>query len=115
MEVQQGDIWWADLADPPGSAAGYRRPVVVVQRDAINHSRLATTICVPLTSNLAWANAPGNLLLSARATGLDRDCVAQAILILAIDKSNLTERSGRISSRLLERLFSALDLVLGRE
>jgi mRNA interferase MazF len=114
VEPQQGDIWWADLADPPGSAAGYRRPVVVVQCDAINRSRLATTVCVPLTSNLTWANAPGNLLLSSRATGLDRDCVAQAILMLSVDKSSLTERAGRIAPKLLERLFGAFDQVLGR-
>ena len=114
MLISQGDIWWADLADPPGSTAGYRRPVLIVQGDAINRSRLATTICIPLTSNLKWADAPGNVLLSAKATGLDRDSVAQVTLILAIDKACLTNRVGRIPARTLARVFGGLDLVFER-
>lgn len=114
MVVAQGDIWWADLADPPGSTAGYRRPVVIVQGDAINRSRLATTICIPLTSNLKWVDAPGNVLFPASATGLDRDSVAQVTLVLAIDKDVLTERVGRLSARLLQRVFVGLDQVLER-
>jgi len=112
--ILQGDVWWADLAEPPGSAAGYRRPVIVIQGDAINRSRIATAICVPLTSNLKWAEAPGNVLVPAKASGLDRDSAAQVTLVLAIDKDCLTERVGRISPRLLERVMAGLDLVLGR-
>lgn len=114
MVIGQGDIWWADLADPPGSTAGYRRPVLIVQGDAINRSRLATAIYIPLTSNLKWADAPGNVVLPASATGLDRDSVAQVTLILALDKDDLTERTGRLSARLLQRVFSGLDQVLDR-
>ena len=114
MLISQGDIWWADLADPPGSTAGYRRPVLIVQGDAINRSRLATTICIPLTSNLKWADAPGNVLLPATATSLDRDSVAQVTLILAIDKACLTDHVGRISRRTLAGVFSGLDLVFER-
>ena len=95
--IVQGDIWWADLSDPPGSTAGFRRPVIVMQCDAINHSRIGTVICVPLTSNLKWADAPGNVIISATVSGLDRDSVAQVTLILAVDKDFLTERAGRIS------------------
>lgn len=112
--IGRGEIWWADLGDPPGSVAGYRRPVLIIQGDAINRSRLATTICVPLTSNLKWADAPGNLLLPATTTGLDRDSVAQVALIVAMDKSCLIERAGRISERQLDRVLAGLDLVLGR-
>ncbi len=112
--IVQGDIWWADLSDPPGSSAGFRRPVIIVQGDAINQSRIGTVICVPLTSNLKWAEAPGNVTVSAAASGLDRDSVAQVTLILAVDKAFLTERAGRISSRILARIWSGLDLVLGR-
>ena len=112
--ICQGDIWWADLAEPPGSAAGFRRPVLVVQGDAINRSRFATTLCVPLTSNLAWAQAPGNLILTGKATGLDRVSVAQATLLLAVDKECLTERVGRITAAQLARVLAQLDLVLGR-
>lgn len=112
--ILQGDIWWADLTDPPGSAAGYRRPVLVIQGDAINQSRIATVICVPLTSNLAWAKAPGNVELAPSQSGLDRPSVAQVTLVLAVDKECLTERTGRIGPRLLGRVLSGLDLVLGR-
>ena len=114
MEVAQGEVWWADLDDPIGSAAGYRRPVIVVQQDSINTSRLATVVCIPLTSNTGWKMLPWNPLLPASATGLDRDCVAQTNLILTLDKAQLTERVGRISARQLERLFNGLDVVLGR-
>lgn len=89
--------------------------MLIVQGDAINRSRLPTTIGVPLTSNLAWADAPGNSLLSAKTTGLDRDSVAQGTLIMAIDKSSLSDRAGRISERQLERVLSRIEVLLGRE
>lgn len=112
--VRQGDVWWADLAEPPGSAAGFRRPVVVIQGAAINRSRIATVICVPLTSNLKWADAPGNVLLKASISGLDKDSVAQVTLVLAIDRDSLTEPAGSLPERTVERILAGLDLVLGR-
>ena len=114
MEVAQGEVWWADLGEPTGSAPGCRRPVLVVQCDALNQSRIATAVCVPLTSNLRWAQAPGNVLLSARATGLNRDSVANVSLVVAVDKAQLTERVGKIASRKMELVFAGLDVVLGR-
>lgn len=114
MVVAQGEIWWADLADPVGSAPGYRRPVLVVQCDALNRSRIATALCVPLTGNLKWAKAPGNVLLKAQATGLDRDSVANVSLVVALDKAQLTERAGRISQRKLELILAGIDVILGR-
>ena len=77
MVIAQGEIWWADLPEPVGSEPGFRRPVVVVQNDAFNRSRIATVICVTLTSSLHLAAAPGNVLLSAQATGLDKNSVAK--------------------------------------
>jgi mRNA interferase MazF len=74
--ISQGEIWWADLPSPVGSGPGFRRPVVVVQGDALNRSRVSTVVCVPLTSNLNWALAPGNVRLTARLTGLAKDSVA---------------------------------------
>lgn len=112
--VGQGEIWWADLGGPVGSAPGYRRPVVVVQCDAFNRSRIATALCVPLTSNLKWADAPGNVLLRAAATGLDRDSVANVSLTVALDKAQLAERAGRLSRRQLELVLAGIDVVLGR-
>lgn len=114
MVVSQGEIWWADLDNPAGSGPGYRRPVLVVQGDAINQSRIATTLCVPLTSNLKWADAPGNVLLKASATGLDKDSVANVSLVIAVDKSLLIERTGKISQRKLELVFAGIDVILGR-
>ena len=114
MVIAQGEIWWADIGEPIGSAPGFRRPVVVVQCDALNRSRSSTVVCVPLTSNLKWANAPGNLLLQAELTGLPRDSVANASLIVALDKSQLTERIGRLPRQQLAAVLSGIDVVLGR-
>lgn len=114
MVIGQGEVWWADLAEPAGSEPGYRRPVVVVQCDALNRSRIGTVVCVPLTSNLKWAEAPGNVTLPARATGLSKDSVANVSLIVAIDKRQLTERVGKLSARQLDLVISGIDVVLGR-
>ncbi|MFM7591731.1 MAG: type II toxin-antitoxin system PemK/MazF family toxin [Isosphaeraceae bacterium] len=114
MVVAQGDVWWADLAEPVGSAPGFRRPVVVIQCDSLNRSQLATVICVVLTSNLRWSAAPGNVLLSASQTGLDRDSVANVSQIVTIDKRQLTERAGKVPNRQMEAIFSGIDLIMGR-
>ena len=74
--IQRGEVWWADLGEPRGSEPGYRRPVLVVQNDAFNRSRLQTTLVVGLTSNLCLVEAPGNVLVPAKASGLPKDSVA---------------------------------------
>lgn len=79
MVISQGEVWWADLAEPRGSEPGFRRPVVVVQSDSFNRSNIATVVCVPLTSNLRWADAPGNVLLSTKVTCLPKDSVAMSL------------------------------------
>jgi mRNA interferase MazF len=112
--ISQGEIWWAGLPAPVGSGPGFRRPVVVVQGDALNRSRLATAVCVPLTSNLRWAAAPGNVLLAARTTGLPQDSVANVSRIVALDRNLLDERAGKLPEAKLELLLSGLDVVLGR-
>ena len=114
MVISQGEVWWADLGEPIGSEPGFRRPVLVVQGDAFNRSNIATAVCVPLTSNLKWADAPGNSLLEARATGLPRDSVANASQILTVDRTTLTERAGKIPKQKLNAVLSGLDTVLGR-
>jgi len=91
-----------------------RRPVVVVQGDALNRSRIATVACVPLTGNLVWADAPGNVLLRARATGLPKDSVANASQIVALDRSLLARRVGRLTGARLELILRGVDVVLGR-
>ena len=114
MVVAQGEIWWADLPEPAGSGPGFRRPVLIVQGDSLNFSRLATVVCVPLTSNLRWAEAPGNVLLKARATGLEKSSVANASQIVSIDKGLLTERAGKVSKAQLQDVLTGIDVVLGR-
>ena len=95
--IAQGEVWWADLPLPAGSGPGFREPVVVVQGDGFNRSRIATVVCVPLTTNLEWAEVPGNVFLAADATGLPKDSVANASLIIALDRRLLTERTSKLS------------------
>ena len=112
--IAQGDIWWADLGEPIGASPAFRRPVVVVQAEAFNHSRIATVVCVALTSQLKWADAPGNVLLKARSTGLDRDSVANVSQIVTLDRNVLDERAGNVSRKDLDRIVSGVCRVLGR-
>jgi mRNA interferase MazF len=112
--IAQGEVWWADLGEPAGSEPGFRRPVVVVQGDAFNRSSLRTVVCVSLTSNARWAEAPGNVLLPARATGLQRDSVANVSQLVTVDRDALTERVGALSASSLELVLAGIDVVLGR-
>jgi mRNA interferase MazF len=114
MVICQGEVWWADLGEPLGSVPGFRRPVVVVQSDAMNRSRIGTVVCVPLTSNLKWADAPGNVLLKANFTGLPKVSVANVSLLVALDKNQLTERTGKLPKRQLEAVLNGIEVVLGR-
>lgn len=115
VSVGQGDVWWAELsAEPVGSAPGFRRPVLVVQGDQLNRSRIATVICVPLTSNLGWADAPGNVLLPAKVTGLSKDSVANVSQIVVVYEAQLEEHVGRLPRRKLELVLRGIDVVLGR-
>jgi mRNA interferase MazF len=112
--ISQGEIWWADLPDPVGSGPGFRHPIIVIQCDAFNRSRIATVVCVPLTSNTSLAEIPGNVLLSRAETGLPKESVANASQVVTLDKESLTERVGKVSRAKLELVHSALDTVLGK-
>lgn len=114
MVISQGEVWWVDLPEPSGSEPGFRRPVVVVQGEAFNRSRIATVVCVPLTSNLRWAEAPGNVLLTSKETGLPKDSVANVSQVVTLDKSSLTDRVGKLSKAKLELVLFGIDVVLGR-
>ncbi|MFM9979124.1 MAG: type II toxin-antitoxin system PemK/MazF family toxin [Sphingomonadaceae bacterium] len=114
MNVSQRDVWWSTLPDPVGSEAGYRRPVIIVQNDTINITRLATYLCIPMTAALQRQAIPWNLLFPQSTTGLPTDSVAQTSLLFAIDQSRLIERTGRITEGQLQRLFARLDIALGR-
>jgi mRNA interferase MazF len=112
--ISQGNVCWADLGRPVGSEPARRRPVVVVQGDAFNRSRIATVVCVPLTSNLRRADAPGNVLLSARVTGLPKDSVANVSQPVTLDRKALAEPVGRLPDNKLELVLAGIDVVLGR-
>jgi mRNA interferase MazF len=114
MVISQGEIWWADLPSPTGSAPGFRRPVVLVQGDALNRSRIGTVVCVPLTSNLKWSEAPGNVILESKTTGLAKDSVANVSQILTVDRELLTECAGKISRARVQLILAGVDVVLGR-
>lgn len=114
MVIQQGDVWWADLPVPAGREPGFRRPVVVVQSDTLNHSAIGTTVVVPLTSAISAADCPGCRALSAAATGLPKDSVAKATEILTVDRTVLVARSGRLGPLPLQSVLDAIDEMLGR-
>ena len=114
MTISQGEVWWADLGEPRGSKPGFRRPVIVIQGEGLNRSRIATVVCVALTSNVKWASAPGNILLSESATGLPKESVANVSQIVTLDRSELTERAGKLPKAKLELVLTGVDVVLGR-
>ena len=114
MVIAQGDIWWGDLGEPVGSAPGYQRPLLIVQSDLFNRSRIGTVLCVPLTGTTRLANAPGNVLLMPEQTGLDEASVANVSLLTAVDRSQLHNRIGQVSTRKLTQIFAGIDVVLGR-
>ncbi|MGI9104889.1 MAG: type II toxin-antitoxin system PemK/MazF family toxin [Pyrinomonadaceae bacterium] len=111
--MQRGDIWWAALPDPAGSAPGGRRPVIILQADQFTQSRINTVVVVIVTSNLNLAKAPGNVSLPQKATGLPRASVANVSQIITVDKMVLTEQAGTLTAKLLARVEAGVRLVLG--
>ncbi len=111
-ELQRGEIWWADLPDPRRSAPGHRRPVLVIQADSFNRSRIQTVIVAVITSHVDLADAPGNVLLPARSSGLPRDSVANISQLLTLDRGFLTEHAGTLPPRLQGSVDAGLRAVL---
>lgn len=109
----RGEVWWADLPEPTGSGPGHRRPVMVLQADAFNRSRISTVIVVVLTTNLRLLEAPGNVLVPGPAVGLPRDSVANVSQILTIDRGLLSRRAGRLPPKVLAQIEDGARLVLG--
>lgn len=112
MVVQRREVWWADLDEPRGSEPGFRRPILIVQSDAFNRSRLRTVLGVVLTSNMRLLAAPGNVLLPAAGTGLPRDSVANVTQLVTLDLDFLAERAGRIPAGLMAEVDAGLMLVM---
>lgn len=110
--MRRGEIWWASLPEPSGSGPGFRRPLLIVSANSFNESRIGTVIAVVVTSNLRLADAPGNVRLPSRGTGLAKPSVANVSQVITVDKSFLTERLGRLSARLLTDVDEGLRLAL---
>ena len=110
--IRRGEVWWAGLPEPRGSEPGFRRPIVVVQANEFNASRIATVVVVPLTSNTRLADAPGNVLLSPRDTGLTRPSVANVSQVLTIDKTFLQDHVRALPIRRLVDIDAGLRLAL---
>ena len=113
MVIERGEVWWADVGEPDGSEPGYRRPVVIVQSEAFNRSRVRTIIAVVLVTNLRLLEAPGNVLVPAKASGLPKDSVANVSHVITLDRDFLLDRTGRLRGQPMKDLEDGLRLVLG--
>jgi mRNA interferase MazF len=112
MVVKRGEIWWATLGEPRGSEPGYRRPVVVISSNEFNQSKISTVIVAVITSNLRLLEAPGNFSISRKESGLTKESVVNVSQVLTLDKSFLSEKSGKLSSKKVVAMNEALKLVL---
>lgn len=112
-KMKRGEVWWASLPTPTGSDPGFRRPVLVVQSNPFNESRIATVIVASITSNLGLADAPGNVRLSKSEAGLPKASVINVSQILTLDSALLTSRVGSLPSTVMRRVDEGLRLVLG--
>ena len=110
--MDRGDVWWADLDEPRGSAPGYRRPVLIVQSNAFNRSQIATVVAVVLTSNVRLLDAPGNVFVERGESGLPKDSVANVSQVITLDRDVLSERAGSLSQRTMRAVDSGFRLVL---
>ena len=110
--MQRGEIWWAELPEPVASEPGYGRPVLIVQSDHFNRSRIRTVIVVVLTTNLRLAEAPGNVLVSKEDTALPADSVANVSQVVTLDKTFLAERVSRVSDRIMVSVEDGIRTVL---
>jgi mRNA interferase MazF len=113
MVIRRGEIWWATLPEPRGSEPGYRRPVLVIQTDPFNASRIQTVVVIAITSNLRLAEAPGNVYLAAKSSGLPLDSVANVSQIVTFDKRFLESRVRALAKRELALVGDGLRMVLG--
>jgi mRNA interferase MazF len=112
MVIHRGEIWWADLREPTGSEPGFRRPVVILQSDDFNASRIQTVIAAVITSKTHLASAPGNVLLKSDDSGLPKDSVVNVSQIMTIDKAFLTEKCRKLPAKVISAIEIGLKLVM---
>ena len=113
MEVARGEVWWADLPDPVASSPGGTHPVLVIQANSFNRSRLSTVVAVVITSNHRLADMPGNVLVPSREAGLPKPSVVNVTQVITADKSFLRSRAGRLKPETLEQVEHGLSVLLG--
>ena len=111
--MERGEIWWADIPDTEGSAPAFRRPVIIIQADSINRSRLQTVIIAIITGDLTRAGAPGNVAISSKQSGLSKDSVINVSQLFTLDRNSLIELVGPSPARIVEQLDNGLRMVLG--
>jgi mRNA interferase MazF len=111
--MRRGQVWWGDLGEARGSAPAGRRPLVIVSDDTFNRSRIATVTVVPVTTNLRWAGAPGNVFLPRGAGGLSEDSVANVTQVAMVDRTDLGEQLGKLDAVLIQRVDAGLRQALG--
>jgi mRNA interferase MazF len=111
--MTRGEIWWADFGLPFGSEAGFRRPVLIVQDDAFNESKIRTIVVLPLTSNLRLLDAPGNVLINKKESKLVEDSVIIAAQFYALDRQKFIEKISKVKRETIEKVENGMMLVLG--
>lgn len=110
--MQRGDLYWAALRQPVGSEPGFKRPVIIVQSNDFNQSRIQTVLAVAVTSNLLLLEAPGNVLLPQQESGLSKDSVANVSQVVTLDRSFLRERIGHLPAPLMAEVDEGLRQIL---
>lgn len=113
MNPSRGEVWWANLAEPRGSEPGFRHPLLVVQADSFNRSRISTVLAAVITSNLRLSDAPGNVRINRKQSRLTRDSVVNVSQVVTIDRRFLNKRVSRLPSKVMIDVDSGLRLVLG--
>ena len=110
--MKRGEVWWASLPEPSGSGPGFRRPILVVQSNAFNESRIATAVIAVISSNLALAEAPGNVRIGKAESGLSRPSVVNVSQVFTVDRASLTEKVRALPADVMQRVDNGLRLVL---
>ena len=110
--MHRGEIWWASLGEPQSSGPGVRRPVLIVQANEFNQSAIRTSICAAMTSNMRLADAPGNVRVTRRVSGLPHESVVNVSQLITLDKQMLTEKVGRLPAQSLRDVEAGIRLVL---
>jgi len=111
--MTRGEIWWAEFGIPFGSEPGYKRPVLIIQNDFFNKSKINTTIVIPLTTNKILADAPGNILITKHESKLKKDSVITISQIEVIDRQRLIEKITKLDRIIMEKIENNILFILG--